>query len=292
MWQAEHVQQRLAAFYPASSIEILGLNTRGDQILDRPLAEIGGKGLFIKELEVAMHQGFADLAVHSLKDVPMEMPDGFSLSAILPRENPCDAFVSNTYTRLEQLPAQATVGTASLRRGALLQARFPQLQIKMLRGNLDTRLRKLDEAQFDAIILAAAGLLRLGLSNRITSMLSVEESLPAPGQGALGIEILSARQDVAAWLAPLNDFSTMACTCAERSFSAALGGSCRVPLGAYASLSANELHLRGFVASVDGQKMLTGQMRGNAKNAAKLGHDLAQQLLDQGAQKVLATQAL
>lgn len=197
MWQAVHVQGRLASLNPGAEVVILGMTTKGDQILDRPLAEIGGKGLFIKELEIAMQEGRADLAVHSLKDVPMEMPDGFALAAIATRENPCDAFVSNRFDELEALPDGAVVGTSSLRREAILRARFPHLKIEALRGNLDTRLRKLDEGQYDAIILAAAGLIRLGLKERIRMVLTPEQSLPAPGQGALGIEILSARADVA-----------------------------------------------------------------------------------------------
>ena len=203
LWQAKYIQARLGELYPQSEVEILGMSTRGDQILDRPLSQIGGKGLFIKELEVAMAEGRADLAVHSLKDVPMDMPEGFSLSAIMARENPRDAFVSNRYESLDALPAGAVVGTSSLRREAILRATFPHLKIEPLRGNLDTRLRKLDAGQYEAIILAAAGLIRLGLNARIKAVLTPEQSLPAPGQGALGIEILAARADVAAWVAPL-----------------------------------------------------------------------------------------
>lgn len=225
MWQAEHVRDRLAELNPGSQVAILGMTTQGDQILDRPLSQIGGKGLFIKELEVAMQEGRADLAVHSMKDVPMVMPEGFILAAISARENPRDAFVSNRYACLDDLPAGAVVGTSSLRREAILRAKYPQLEIRSLRGNLDTRLRKLDEGQYDAIILAAAGLIRLGLKERIKSVLTPEQSLPAPGQGALGIELVSGRADMATVVAALNDPETAHCVRAERAFSRALGGS-------------------------------------------------------------------
>ena len=288
MWQAQHVQARLQALYPEAAIEILGMTTKGDQILDRPLSQIGGKGLFIKELEVAMQEGRADLAVHSLKDVPMEMPDGFSLAAIATRESPCDAFVSNRFEGLEALPAGAVVGTSSLRREATLRARFPHLKIEALRGNLDTRLRKLDEGQYDAIILAAAGLIRLGLKERIRAVLTPEQSLPAPGQGALGIEVLAGRADVAAWIAPLHDADTAHCVRSERAFSRALGGSCQVPLGGYALLEAGKLWLRGFVASPDGTQMISGELVGEPENDEILGRQLADQLRQRGADALLA----
>ena len=288
MWQAQHVQARLQALYPEAAIEILGMTTKGDQILDRPLSQIGGKGLFIKELEVAMQEGRADLAVHSLKDVPMEMPDGFSLAVIATRENPCDAFVSNRFGGLEALPAGAVVGTSSLRREAILRATFPHLKIEALRGNLDTRLRKLDEGQYDAIILAAAGLIRLGLKERIRTVLTPEQSLPAPGQGALGIEILAARADVAAWIAPLHDEDTAHCVRSERAFSRALGGSCQVPLGGYAVREAGKLWLRGFVASPDGKQMISGESVGEPENDEDIGRRLADQLRECGADALLA----
>ncbi len=288
MWQAQHVQARLQALYPEAAIEILGMTTKGDQILDRPLSQIGGKGLFIKELEVAMQEGRADLAVHSLKDVPMEMPDGFSLAAIAARENPCDAFVSNRFGGLEALPAGAVVGTSSLRREAILRARFPHLKIEALRGNLDTRLRKLDEGHYDAIILAAAGLIRLGLRERIRAVLTPEQSLPAPGQGALGIEILGGRADVAAWIAPLHDAPTAHCVRSERAFSRALGGSCQVPLGGYALLEAGKLWLRGFVASPDGKQMISDELAGEPENDEILGRQLADRLRERGADALLA----
>ncbi|MGB4674568.1 MAG: hydroxymethylbilane synthase [Azovibrio sp.] len=288
MWQAEHVQARLATLHPGAEVVILGMTTQGDQILDRPLAEIGGKGLFIKELEVAMQEGRADLAVHSMKDVPMEMPEGYILPVISARENPRDAFVANRYADLDELPAGAVVGTSSLRREALLRAKYPQLQIKSLRGNLDTRLKKLDEGQYDAIILAAAGLIRLGLMARIRTVLTPEQSLPAPGQGALGIEVLAGRADAEAWVAPLNDPETAHCVKAERAFSRALGGSCQVPLGGYAMLENGQLWLRGFVATPDGKQMVSGERRGNPADDEALGRQLADELRSRGAEAILA----
>ncbi|MGB4466526.1 MAG: hydroxymethylbilane synthase [Azovibrio sp.] len=288
MWQAEHVQARLATLHPGAEVVILGMTTQGDQILDRPLAEIGGKGLFIKELEVAMQEGRADLAVHSMKDVPMEMPEGYILPVISARENPRDAFVANRYADLDELPAGAVVGTSSLRREALLRAKYPQLQIKSLRGNLDTRLKKLDEGQYDAIILAAAGLIRLGLKARIRTVLTPEQSLPAPGQGALGIEVLAGRADAEAWVAPLNDPETAHCVKAERAFSRALGGSCQVPLGGYAMLENGQLWLRGFVATPDGKQMVSGERRGNPADDEALGRQLADELRSRGAEAILA----
>jgi hydroxymethylbilane synthase len=289
LWQAEHIQSRLSELYPRCRVEILGMTTRGDQILDRPLSQIGGKGLFIKELEVAMQEGRADLAVHSLKDVPMEMPEGFSLTAIIRRENPCDAFVSNRYDGIDALPAGAVVGTSSLRREAILRASYPNLRIEPLRGNLDTRLRKLDEGKFDAIILAAAGLIRLGLKERIKAVLSPEQSLPAPGQGALGIEVLSDRADAIAAVAPLDDAETAHCVRAERAFSRALGGSCQVPLGGYAVLENGVLRLRGFVGTPDGKQMVRGELSGEPADDESIGQGLAQQLRDRGANAILAS---
>ncbi|MBL0167776.1 MAG: hydroxymethylbilane synthase [Propionivibrio sp.] len=291
LWQAGHIQARLSELHPHSRVEILGMTTRGDQILDRPLSQIGGKGLFIKELEVAMQEGRADLAVHSLKDLPMEMPDGFSLTAIPLRENPRDAFVSNRYPGLDDLPAGAVVGTSSLRREAIVRAGYPQLRVEPLRGNLDTRLRKLDEGQYDAIILAAAGLIRLGLGERIKAMLTPEQSLPAPGQGALAIEVLSSRADAVAWLAPLNDSETAHCVRAERAFSRALGGSCQVPLGGYARMENGVLWLRGFVATPDGRQRVSGELRGAPDEDESIGQRLAQHLRDRGADAILAALA-
>ena len=287
MWQAEHIRDRLSGLYPGAEVSILGMTTRGDQILDRPLSQIGGKGLFIKELEVAMQEGRADLAVHSLKDVPMEMPEGFSLTAITARENPRDAFVSNKFAGLDDLPAGAVVGTSSLRREAILRAKYPQLKIEPLRGNLDTRLRKLDDGQYDAIILAAAGLIRLGLKDRIRTVLTPEQSLPAPGQGALGIEILASRADAEAFIAPLADAETTHCVRAERAFSRALGGSCQVPLGGYAIIENGQLWLRGFVATPDGTEMVADELRGNPQDDETIGRLLAQMLRDKGADPIL-----
>ena len=287
MWQARHVQGRLQALYPDAVVDILGMTTRGDQILDRPLSQIGGKGLFIKELEVAMQEGRADLAVHSLKDVPMEMPEGFFLAAIAARENPCDALVSNRFATLDELPPGAVVGTSSLRREAILRAKYPQLKVEPLRGNLDTRLRKLDAGDYDAIILAAAGLIRLGLENRIKAVLTAEQSLPAPGQGALGIELVDGDAAMAAVVAPLNDPETAHCVKAERAFSRALGGSCQVPLGGYAVIEEGRLWLRGFVATADGREMVAGELRGNPGDDEALGRQLAEMLRVRGADAIL-----
>ena len=288
MWQAVHVRERLSSLNPGSEVVILGMTTKGDQILDRPLAEIGGKGLFIKELEVAMQEGRAHLAVHSMKDVPMVMPEGFVLAAISARENPRDAFVSNKFNGLDDLPAGAVVGTSSLRREAVLRARYPQLVIKSLRGNLDTRLKKLDAGEYDAIILAAAGLKRLGLHARIRVELAPQESLPAVGQGALGIEILAGRAELAALLVPLNDAVTAACVHAERAMSRALNGSCQVPLGGYAIQRGDMLVLNGFVSSVDGRTFLTARAEAPCRYADSLGRAVARQLLDQGAGDIIA----
>jgi hydroxymethylbilane synthase len=234
LWQAHHVQALLRALYPECSVELLGMTTTGDQILDRSLSEIGGKGLFTKELEVALADGRADLAVHSLKDVPMELPEGFELAAVLRREDPRDAFVSVHHGSIEALPQGARIGTSSLRRAAQLAQWRPDLNILPLRGNLDTRLSKLDRGDYEAIVLAAAGLKRLGLAARIRQLLPATSSLPAPGQGALGIEILSSRSDLRSTLSPLVDRQTWVEVTAERAVSRALGGSCRIPLAAYA----------------------------------------------------------
>lgn len=250
LWQARHVQDRLRALYPQCSVELLGMTTLGDQVLDRSLNEIGGKGLFTKELEVALLEGRADIAVHSLKDVPMSLPDGFELAAVMPREDPRDAFVSNQYADLDALPQGARIGTSSLRRAAQLSERRPDLQVIALRGNLDTRLGKLDRGEYDAIVLAAAGLKRLGLAQRIRQIMPASGSLPAPGQGALGIEILAHRPELRAWLAPLADRRTWLEVTAERSVSRALGGSCRIPLAAYAVIQPDgTLHLDALLAT-------------------------------------------
>ena len=241
LWQAEHVKARLEQL--GHEVTLLGMTTRGDQILDRSLSKVGGKGLFVKELEVALEEGRADLAVHSLKDVPMELPDGFSLACVMEREDPRDAFVSSHHASLASLPVGAVVGTSSLRRMVLLRALRPDLRIEPLRGNLDTRLRKLDEGQYDAIVLAAAGLKRLGLGARIRATFEPAEMLPAAGQGALGIEVRSDRQDVMDALAPLSHASTWLTVSAERAVSRTMGGSCSMPLAAFATLTGNSLHI-------------------------------------------------
>jgi len=289
MWQARFIQSTLQALYPETTVEILGMTTTGDQILDSPLSRIGGKGLFVKELEQALEDGRADLAVHSMKDVPMHLPEGFALAAIGEREDPRDAFVSNNFKGLEDLPAGSIVGTSSLRRQSQLQARFPHLKIESLRGNLQTRLRKLDEGQYAAIILAAAGLIRLGLEARIAQLISPEQSIPAVGQGALGIEINAARTDLLAVLAPLNHPATASCVEAERGMSRALAGSCTVPLGAYAQRTGDEITMTGFVASVDGKEMLRESVTGAASDPESIGKSLADKLVSRGADRILAS---
>jgi hydroxymethylbilane synthase len=286
MWQAEHVRSALHKLYPSCDVKILGMTTRGDQILDRTLSKVGGKGLFVKELENALADGRADLAVHSLKDVPMQLPPGFELSTILEREDARDAIVSNLYDSLGAMPPGSVVGTSSLRREALLRARYPHLEVKPLRGNLDTRLAKLDRGDYAAIILAAAGLKRLGLAERIRCLLDPADSLPAAGQGALGIEIRAGRPELAAWLAPLHHLHTAAAVEAERMVSRALGGSCEVPLGAYAIWRDGALHLRGIVATPDGKRVLSAHASSPAETierALDLGRDVAGQLVQQGA---------
>jgi hydroxymethylbilane synthase len=288
MWQAKHIQACLQALYPNCDVQILGMTTTGDQVLDTPLARIGGKGLFVKELETALADGRADLAVHSMKDVPMNMPEGFMLVATGERENPHDAFVSNDFDSLESLPQNSVVGTSSLRRQSQIQARFPHLKIESLRGNVQTRLRKLDEGQYAAIILAAAGLIRLALGDRISSFISTNDSIPAVGQGALGIETRADRIDLIKLLAPLNHTDTQLCVEAERGFSRALAGSCTVPLGAYAQRDGNNINITGFVASVDGKQMLRETMIGDSGNAESVGKALAAKLVAKGADKILA----
>jgi len=287
MWQAEHVRDRLALLYPQCSIEILGMTTRGDQILDRTLSKVGGKGLFVKELETAIADGRADLAVHSLKDMPMELPAGFALSTVLEREDPRDAFVSNDYASLADLPPGAVVGTSSLRRQALIAARFPALVIKPLRGNLDTRLAKLDRGEYAAIILAAAGLKRLGLPQRIRALIEPEQSLPAPGQGAMAIEILSSRSDLAEMLAPLNHRDSALAVTAERTLSGYFGGSCQIPLAAFATVDGPIMHLRAMVATPDGMQVAAAEISGPADAPAELGQRIALILQERGADAIL-----
>ena len=288
MWQAEHIKGRLKALYPDCEVEILGMTTRGDQILDRTLSKIGGKGLFIKELEQALQDGRADLAVHSIKDVPMELPEGFALAAIGERASPFDAFVSNQYARLEDMPAGVIVGTSSLRREAQLRAKFPHLTIKPLRGNVQTRLSKLDNGDYDAVILAAAGLQRLGLDGRIREILSPADSLPAAGQGALGIEIAARRTDLADILRPLNHEETAACVTAERALARALGGSCQVPLAAYCVMEDGLLTLNGLVGHPDGSVIIEASAQAPAAYADALGRAVAKRLADDGAEELIA----
>lgn len=288
LWQAEHVKQRLQALHAGLAVELLPLSTRGDELLDVSLDKIGGKGLFVKELEHAMVQGRADLAVHSMKDVPAQLPAGFRLAAILEREDPRDALVCDRHDSLAQLPPGARVGTSSLRRAAQVAARYPGLQLHALRGNVDTRLAKLDRGEYDAILLAAAGLKRLGLEARIRALLAVEECLPAPGQAALGIECLDARADVVRLLAPLEHAPSAACVRAERAVSLALGGSCTIPLGAYAELTAGRLRMRALVAAPDGQRIAQADCAGAAADPEALGAQAAALLRARGADEILA----
>lgn len=288
LWQAEHVRSRLMVAWPHCKVELLGMTTRGDQILDRTLSKVGGKGLFVKELEQALSDRRADIAVHSMKDVPAQMPAGFALVATLEREIPFDAFVSNRYGCLADMPPGAVVGTSSLRREAQLHALHPYLAVSPLRGNLDTRLRKLDEGQFDAIILAAAGLIRLGLKARIRMLLSAEDSMPAAGQGALGIEACADRPEIPGWLAPLVDPVTTACVTAERAVTNALNGGCDVPIGAFCTPSEDGmLSLSAFVAATDGSSILRTQRCATMAEAQQLGFSVAGDLLGQGAGQLL-----
>lgn len=289
LWQANHVRDRLMSLHPGLRVELLGMTTQGDQILDVTLNKIGGKGLFVKELELALLEGRADIAVHSLKDVPMVLPEGFALAAIGEREDPRDAFVSSKYRQLSELPPGAVVGTSSLRRESQLRARYPHLDIQPLRGNVNTRLRKLDEGLYDAIILAAAGLKRLGFADRIAALLEPEQSLPAAGQGALGIEIRSDREDLLPILAPLHHPETAACVRAEREVSRQLGGSCQVPLGAYAIIRNEHLYLRGFVAQPGGTPFIHAEVSGSPEDPENLGSQLAQALREQGAEQIIAS---
>jgi hydroxymethylbilane synthase len=288
MWQAEHVQARLQALYPECEIVLLGMTTRGDQILDRTLSKVGGKGLFVKELETAILDGRADLAVHSLKDMPMHVPTGLQLAAILERADPRDAFVSNEFASLDELPSGAIVGTSSLRRQAAIMAAYPHLVIQPLRGNVNTRLRKLDEGEYTSIILAAAGLKRLNLEERIRCYLEPEQSLPSAGQGAMTIEIADNRPELAAWLAPLNHQPTALVVYAERAVSRAFGGSCQIPLAAYATITDDVMHLRAFVSTPDGSQIARGEVRGKSQDGVELSAQIVEQLKTQGAASILA----
>ncbi|GGO66232.1 hydroxymethylbilane synthase [Bowmanella pacifica] len=287
MWQAEFVQAALQQAHPGLQVELLPMTTQGDVILDTPLAKIGGKGLFIKELEVAMQEGRADIAVHSMKDVPVEFPDGFGLHAICERENPFDAFVSNHISHLDALPHGAIVGTSSLRRQCQLKARRPDIQVRDLRGNVNTRLAKLDAGDYDAIILACAGLIRLGMEDRIRHRIDAAQSLPAVGQGAVGIECRNDDSELIALLAPLNHADTATRVQAERAMNATLQGGCQVPIGSFAELDGDQLWLRGLVGAVDGSKIIQGEVRGMRQDAEKLGNTLAESLLTRGAREIL-----
>ena len=290
MWQAEFVRDALRKLYPSCDVRILGMTTRGDQILDRTLSKVGGKGLFVKELESALADGRADLAVHSLKDVPMALPEGFALAAVMEREDPRDAFVSNDFASLDALPAGSVVGTSSLRREAMLRVRYPQLVVQPLRGNLDTRLSKLDRGDYTAIILASAGLKRLGLAGRIRAWLDPADSLPAAGQGALGIEIRAGRPELEAWLAPLKHEPTRLAVEAERAVSRALGGSCDVPLAAYAEWRGAQLHLASRVSMPDGSRAAFAESSARVASEADalaLGEAVARSLELQGARAVV-----
>ena len=288
LWQAEEVSRRLHELYPELEVQLVKMKTKGDKILDAPLAKVGGKGLFVKELEAGMLAGEADIAVHSMKDVPVEFPEGLSLALIMQREDPRDAFVSNQYASLRDLPADAIVGTSSLRRQTQIREKFPALKLDWLRGNVNTRLKKLDDGEYDAIILAAAGLKRLGFEDRIRSYLEPEDSLPAIGQGAIGIETRSDDDAVKQLIAPLADADTTLRVQAERAMNETLNGGCQVPLAGYAVLEGDQLFLRGLVGEPDGSRVLRAEIRGAASDATELGVRLAQNLLDQGAGEILA----
>ncbi|GLQ97997.1 hydroxymethylbilane synthase [Dyella mobilis] len=288
LWQAEHVAGLLRAAHPGLRVELVPLSTRGDEILDKPLATIGGKGLFLKELEVAMLEGCADLAVHSLKDVPAELEAGFTLPAILPRADAADAFVSNDYAELNALPRGARVGTSSLRRQAQLRAMRPDLELLDLRGNVGTRLQKLDSGHYEAILLACAGLERLGLHDRIRSRLAAPDWLPAPGQAAIAIEARIDQIEVLEALAVLDDADTRLAVTAERAMNHLLGGSCTVPVGAWCTVTEHGLHLRGMVGDVSSGRLLLAEAAGEGDDPVKLGHDVAQALFAQGASALLS----
>jgi hydroxymethylbilane synthase len=289
LWQAEYVKTQLEHFHPNITVVLVPMTTKGDIWLDTPLAKIGGKGLFVKELEVAMLEDRADIAVHSMKDLPVDFPPGLDLEVICPREDPRDAFVSNTYASLSELPQGAIVGTSSLRRQCQLKAKRPDLDIRDLRGNVNTRLRKLDEGQYDAIILAAAGLIRLKMSERIAQTIEPEEMLPANGQGAVGIECRINDENIKALLAPLECNTTRIRVLTERAMNKALEGGCQVPIASYSVISADgkEVHLRGLVGAVDGSEIIESEITGPIEQGEVLGHTLAQELLSRGADRIL-----
>ncbi len=287
LWQAEYVKARLEHAHPGLLVTLVPMVSRGDKLLDSPLSKIGGKGLFVKELETALLENEADIAVHSMKDVPMDFPEGLGLFCICEREDPRDAFVSNTHTSLDDLPEGSVVGTSSLRRQAQLLTRRPDLNIRFLRGNVNTRLAKLDAGEYDAIILAAAGLIRLGFEDRITSAISIDDSLPAGGQGAVGIECRTADSEIHALLAPLHHADTAVRVTAERALNKHLNGGCQVPIACYAVLEGDQIWLRGLVGDPNGSLLLTAQARGPQSAATELGVKVAEALLDQGAGAIL-----
>lgn len=287
LWQAEHVAARLEQAFPGLKTELVKMVTRGDKILDAPLAKVGGKGLFVKELEQGMLEGTADIAVHSMKDVPVEFPEGLHLAVILEREDPTDAFVSNRYKSLAELPADARIGTSSLRRQCQIKEKFPNAEILSLRGNVNTRLAKLDAGEYDAIILASAGLKRLGMGNRITSQLSPDESLPAMGQGAIGIECRSDDAEIHEYLKILHDEETSIRVTAERAMNTRLNGGCQVPIAGFAEIRGDRLFMRGLVGSPDGSLLYRAEADSKLNQAEQLGQTLADDLLAQGADKIL-----
>lgn len=287
LWQAEYVKAQLEHFHDDIKVELVPMVTKGDIILDTPLAKVGGKGLFVKELEVAMLENRADIAVHSMKDVPVEFPEGLGLEIICPREDPRDAFVSNTIASLAELPEGAIVGTSSLRRQCQIKAMRPDLDIRDLRGNVNTRLKKLDEGQYDAIILAAAGLIRLEMPERIKEFIEPDVMLPANGQGAVGIECRTDDEQIKALLAPLACEQTRIRVLAERAMNRALEGGCQVPIGAFATLDGDQVHLKGLVGAVDGSEVIEKSVKGHKNDAEQLGRNLAQDLLSMGADKIL-----
>lgn len=288
LWQAEYVKERLESIHPDLAVELLPMSSRGDKILDVPLAKVGGKGLFVKELETALLENKADIAVHSMKDVPMEFPEGLGLSVICEREDPRDAFVSNTFNCFEELPQGAIVGTSSLRRQCQLLATRPDIEVRFLRGNVNTRLAKLDAGQYDAIILASAGLIRLEMADRISQYIAPETCLPAGGQGAVGIECRSADTETHAILAPLNHNLTATAVSAERAMNRRLEGGCQVPIACYAIHQNNGLWLRGLVGEPDGTEILTAEISGDVADAEKIGIALADKLLEAGAGRILS----
>ena len=288
LWQANFVKAELERYHPNLTVELVTMVTKGDVILDTPLAKIGGKGLFVKELELALLEERADIAVHSMKDVPMSFPEGLGLAVICEREDPRDAFVSNHYASLAELPEGAIVGTSSLRRQCQLMAAYSHLTVKSLRGNVGTRLSKLDNGEYDAIILASAGLIRLGMPERIKSFISVEDSLPAAGQGAVGIETRVNDTRVLNYLAKLNHNPTACCVMAERAMNTRLQGGCQVPIGGFATLNGEELELNALVGSLDGSTIIRASGKAHQRDAEQLGIRIAEQLLAQGADKILA----